>query len=406
MGFIFAIYAISTTIGPLVGGAFSSYATWRWIFYLNLPLCGLTLVMVIVSLGALPQGSSVSFGLLKRVDFAGNALLVAAITSILIALTWGGGEYSLSSWRTIVPLILGLAGLPMFLLYETRVSEPTTPLRLFSNRTSLAGFWCAFTHNMLVFWILFVLPIYFQAVLGDSAFKSGVNILPTAAVCVPFAIVGGGIMTKLGRYRPLLMVGFALFPIAIGLFTRLDENSSKGYWAGTQIIGAVAIGIITPVTLPTILTPLAETDVAVATATWAFMRGFGTIWGASVPFAVFNSRADSLVASRLHDNESVRVLLANGGAYTLAAGGSIYSSLGLDDNPGLKAVVRGIYVDSLKLCWQVGLAFALFGFLLTFVAKELSMRTELETEFGMTKESEKKSDSELGTRSSVTTNPE
>ncbi|TVY90020.1 Efflux pump, partial [Lachnellula willkommii] len=331
MGFIFAIYAISTTIGPLIGGAFSTYVTWRWIFYLNLPLAGITLAMVIISLGALPKGSSMSLSSLKRVDFAGNTLLVSAITSILLALTWGGGEEPWSSWRTILPLSLGLAGLPLFLLFETRVPEPTTPFRLFSNRTSLAGFCCCL-----------------YALYNNK----------------------GRIMTKLGRYRPLLMVGFALFPIAIGLFTRLNQSSTTGYWAGIQVIGALAIGIITPVTLPTILTPLAESDVAVATATWAFMRGFGTIWGAAIPLAVFNSRSNSLVAAHLHDNETARALLANGGAYTLAAGGSLYSVLGLDDNPSLEATVKGIYINSLKLCWQVGLAFALLGFLLTFLVKE------------------------------------
>ncbi|KAI1383552.1 putative multidrug resistance protein fnx1 [Hypoxylon trugodes] len=396
MGFIFAIYAISTTVGPLVGGAFASYVTWRWIFYLNIPIAGLTLAMVIVSLGALPKGSNISPTSLKRVDLAGNSLLTASITSILIALTWGGAEEPWSSWRTVVPLVLGLVGIPLFLLFETKVPEPTTPFRLFSNRTSLAGFWCAFTHNMLVMWILFVLPIYFQAVLGFSAFKSGVNILPTAAVCMPFTIVSGIVMSKLGRYWPLLMVGFAFFPLAFGLFTRLDESSTTGYWAGIQILGALAIGIITPITLPTILTPLPESDVAVATATWAFMRGFGTIWGAAIPLAVFNSKAESLVAARLGDDEKARALLSHGGAYALAAGGSVYSDLGLDDNPSLEATVKEIYVSSLKLCWQVGLAFTLFGFLLTFLVKEISMRTELETEFGLAEESEKKSEGETG----------
>jgi EmrB/QacA subfamily drug resistance transporter len=402
MGFIFAIYAVSTTIGPLVGGAFATHASWRWIFYLNLPLSGITLGMVIVSLGALPKRSKISMSSLRQVDFAGNIILVTAITPILLALTWGGGQEPWSSWRTILPLVLGLLGLLLFLAFQTQVSEPTTPLRLFANRTSLAGFWCAFTHNMLVFYILFVLPIYFQAVLGASAFRSGVDILPTAAVCMPFTIVSGGIMTKLGRYRPLLMVGFALFPIAMGLFSMLDKNSSTGYWAGVQIIGALAIGIITPVTLPTILTPLPEADVAVATATWAFMRGFGTVWGAAIPLAVFNTRANSLVTARLGGNERAHTLLTNGGAYTLAAGGSVYSALGLDSNPALEGIVKGIYVDSLKLCWQVGLAFALFGFVLTFLAKELSMRTELDTEFGLTKDESEKGEGETGSISKST----
>lgn len=385
MGFIFAIYAVSTIIGPVVGGAFATYVTWRWVFYINLPLSGLTFGMVVISLKALPKGTnSAAKSSIARIDFAGNALLVTAITSILLALTWGGGQFPWSSWRTILPLVLGLVGLPLFLLYETRVPEPTTPLRLFTNRTSLAGFWCAFIHNMLIFWVLFALPIYFQAVLGDSAFRSGVSILPTAAVFAPITIISGGIMSKWGRYRPLLMIGFAFIPISIGLLTRLNATTTTGYWVGIQIIGAVGYGIITPVTLPTILTPLAEADVAVGTATWAFMRGFGTIWGAAVPLAIFNSKADELVSIRLSDNEAVRAALANGGAYTLAAGGLIEETLHLDGNPALAAVVKGIYVDSLKLSWQVALAFALLGFLLTFVAKELHMRGELETEFGLT----------------------
>ncbi|KAK7909074.1 major facilitator superfamily protein [Apiospora marii] len=385
MGFVFAVYAVSTTVGPLVGGALATYATWRWIFYLNLPLAGLTLAMVLLSLGALPQGSGVSTSSLRRVDWAGNCLLVAAVTSILLALTWGGSEHLWSSWRTILPLALGLAGLGLFLVLQTRLPEPTTPLRLFANRTSLVGFWCAFVHNMLVYWLLFVPPVYFQAVLGASAFRSGVDILPTAAVCMPFTILSGGVMSKVGRYRPLLVLGFAFFPIAIGLFTRLDEETSTGYWAGIQIIGALAIGIVTPVTLPTILTPLPESDVAIGTATWAFMRGFGTIWGAAIPLAVFNSHANSLVDVRLAGHDHARALLANGGAYTLAAGGSLYSALGClgEDDAGLEGVVKSIYVDSLRLCWQVGLAFALVGFLLTFVVEEVPMRTELETEFGI-----------------------
>lgn len=394
MGFIFAIYAVSTTIGPVIGGVFSTHVSWRWIFYLNLPLSGLTLAMVITSLGALPKGARVSLSSLKRIDITGNVILICAITSILIALTWGGGQYPWSSWKTILPLTLGLIGIPLFLIFESRTSEPSTPLRLFSNRTSLAGFWCAFLHNMLIFWILFVLPIYFQAVLRDSAFRSGVNILPTAAVCMPFTILSGGIMTKLGRYRPLLIVGFTIFPIAFGLFTKLDQNSTTGYWVGIQLIGALAIGIITPVTLQTALTPLPESEVAVATATWAFMRGFGTIWGVAIPLSVFNSKVDSLLVIRLHDNATVRSLLEKGGAYTLGAGGFLYSALGLDSNPSLEATVRSIYVDSLKLCWQVGLAFALVGFLLSFLAKELSMRTELETEFGLVEESKNKPDGE------------
>lgn len=168
------------------------------------------------------------------------------------------------------------------------------------------------------------------------------------------------------------------------------KHLTTGYWAGIQIIGALAIGIIIPVTLPTILTPQPESDVAVATATWAFMRGFGTIWGVAIPLAIFNSKVGSLATTRLQGNDEAIAMLINGGAYTLSASGFLYPELGLDGDADLEATVKSIYVDSLKLCWQVGLGFALLGFLFTFLAKELQMRTELETEFGLENESNKK----------------
>lgn len=387
MGFIFSIYGVGTSIGPVIGGAIAARATWRWVFYINLPLAAISLLLVGVSLSTLPVNRNTTrWKLLKRIDFGGNILLVASITSILLALTWGGGEQPWSSWRTFLPLILGLLGLILFLFVESRVAEPTTPLRLFANRTSFAGFWLSFTHHVLTYWIIFVLPIYFQAVKEVSALTSGVNLLPTAVLFMPFAILSGALLTKLGRYRPIHFAGFAAFCLAIGLFTRLDESSTTAYWAGVQILGGVGMGLITTVTLPTILAPLAEADVAVATATWAFMRGFGTIWGAAIPLAVFNTRVNDLASSRLAD-EGTRELLSNGGAYALAAGGVGYSLI----DESLRDTVKGIYVDSLQLCWQVGLAFAFLGLLIALVAKEIPMRTELETEFGLADETKPRS---------------
>lgn len=383
MGYIFAIYGLGTSIGPVIGGVFAGRVTWRWVFYLNLPLAGLSLLLVGLSLNTLPKKHATVTGALKVVDFSGNTILVAAVTSVLLALTWGGGEQPWSSWRTILPLVLGLFGLLLFLLIQSQVSHPTTPLRLFSNRTSFTGFWLAFSHHVLIYWILFVLPIYFQAVLENNPLISGVNLLPTAIATMPFAILGGVFLSKLGHFRPLHFAGFSLFALAIGLFTRLDESSSTGYWVGIQLLGAAAMGILTVVTLPTILAPLPESDVATATAAWAFMRGFGTIWGAAIPLAVLNTRVDALVKTRVED-ETLRRLLSKGGAYALASGGSVYSQ-----TSSQKATVKGIYVDSLKLCWQVGLAFAFLGLALALLAKEVPMRAELETEFGMVDEAEK-----------------
>ncbi|ETS82778.1 hypothetical protein PFICI_04654 [Pestalotiopsis fici W106-1] len=253
------------------------------------------------------------------------------------------------------------------------------PIRLFSNRTSLGGFAVAFVHSMLTYWITYFMPLYFQAVLRTDAITSGVNILPMAALAMPFAMIAGFGVSKFGRYRPWFFLGYALFAISFGLFSRLDEKSSTAYWAGSQCIGAAAAGILTTTTLPCIQAPLSEVDQAVATATWGFVRSFGGVWGVAIPAAIFNSQVNSLVQERLQDKQ-LQSLLSNGGAYALASGGQIGT---ITSDPLVNSQVNSIFVDSLRLCWQVGIGFSLLGFFVSAVVKEVAMRTHLETDFGL-----------------------
>lgn len=243
-------------------------------------------------------------------------------------------------------------------------------------------------------------PLYFQAVLGADPITSGVNILPYAAVTLPSAMLAGFGTSKYGWYRPWFFVGFGAFAIAFGLLTRLDGGSSKAYWAGVQCIAAIGAGILTTTTLPCIQAPLAESDQAVATATWGFVRSFGGVWGVAIPAAVFNSRVNELVVTRLTD-ERMQALLSNGGAYALAAGGQVGTLT--EGDPELMAQVRSIYVDSLSLSWYVALGFALLGFIISAVVKEVTLRTDLVTEFGLEERSKDRQDERKVTEGAGTT---
>ncbi|KAI1455402.1 putative multidrug resistance protein fnx1 [Annulohypoxylon moriforme] len=377
IGIIFGTFSVAVAIGPLIGGSLAERVSWRWVFYLNLPIASVSWLALAMVLRVRYKKDSIQNSL-KRVDLGGNALLIASMVALLIALAWGGTEFSWASWQTLVPLILGFAGLFAFLAVQTRVPEPTMPLRLFNSRTSIGSYGLTFIHSVLSYWVVYFLPLYFQAVLEATPITSGVDLLPTVVVSMPFAIIAGVGLSKFGRYRPWHFVGVALFAISFGLFSLLDENSTRAYWAGVQCIGAAGAGILTTTTLPAAQSALEEKDQAVATATWAFIRSFGAIWGAAIPAAIFNSRVNELL-TRIPD-ENLRNRLANGGAYGLATGNFITS---LNYDPSLKALVKSVYVDSLKLCWQVGIGFCLLGFLIALVVKEIPMRTELETEFGM-----------------------
>ena len=318
---------------------------------------------------------------IKRVDLGGNALLIASVVAVLIALTWGGTEYDWSSYRTLVPLILGLLGIGAFLCIEstTLIPEPTMPLRLFSNRTSLGAFGIALLHAMLTNFTVYFLPVYFQGVLATGPTQSGVNLLPLPFVTMPFAILAGVGTTKFNRYRPFFFIGMALLAITYGLFTRLDENTSTAYWAGVECIASAGLGVLTTTTWPAVQAPLEEVDQAITTAAWGFVRSFGYVWGAAIPAAIFNSRVNQLVGAIV--DPTVRDSLINGGAYELASlGGGTATQ---DWSSELRSQITSIYVQSLKRCWQVAMGFALLGFLIAFVIKDVPLREQLETEYGL-----------------------
>ncbi|PYH30551.1 putative MFS multidrug transporter [Aspergillus neoniger CBS 115656] len=381
MGVIFSVFAVALSLGPVIGGIMTQRVTWRWIFYMNLPISGAALVLLVLFLRTEYKKNSIR-DMLKRVDLAGNALLVASVLAVLLALTWGGTEHPWSSWRTILPLVLGSLGLVGFMVFQASgkgVEEPTMPIRLFANRTSLATFGLTFLHAILTYWMTYFLPVYFQAVLEASPTASGVDFLPSAVAAIPFAILAGAGLSILGRYRPFQFIGVILLTISFGLLTRLNAMTSTGYWVGVQILAAAGSGVLLTTTLPAIQAPLPEADVAVATATWAFLRSFGGVWGVTIPSAVFNSRVNALVD---HVKSSVlREELRNGGAYALASKTFMQS---LDSTPGVKAQVLGVYIDSLRLVWQVGIAFGLLALVVAFIVKEVPMREQLETKFGLT----------------------
>ncbi|RAQ75600.1 Major Facilitator Superfamily protein [Aspergillus flavus] len=222
------------------------------------------------------------------------------------------------------------------------------------------------------------LPVYFQLVPEATPKKSGIDLFASFIPMVSGAIVGGVLITVTGKYKPLLVAGFILMAVGMGLFTMLDDRTNTVRWVIYQVILALGSGISLIATLPAVLASLPESDVATATATWAFLRSFGSIWCVSIPSAVFNSRFTDLVGRIA--SPQLRGVLVGGGAYQLATKAFMES---LDDTPVVKAQVVSVYVDSLKLVWQIGIAFAALGVPLSLLIRSLALRDELNAEFGL-----------------------
>ncbi|KAM6485256.1 major facilitator superfamily domain-containing protein [Trichoderma sp. SZMC 28011] len=337
---ILSTAAIGTTIGPIIGGALA-LKNWRWIFWLNLPAAAIGLLAIVLILNVKYTRSPSWRHALSRVDFLGNIIFVPSMVSIFFGLIMGGTRgYPWRSWKIIVPLILGVLG-----------------------------------------WITFHVHQASPGVKGATPLMSGVYFLAFALAIMPFGGMAGFFMSKTGLYIPLHWLGFALSAIGVGLFSTLDESSSRAAWIGYQVLASGGTGIIFTATLPSTLAALPESDVAVATGTYSFVRSFGLVWGATMASIAFNGQINTHAASI--SNQEVRNLLIDGGAYAYAA----VQNGGIAELPDpTRSQVIAVYVKALRVVWWIVTAISGLGFLATFIEKHVELRKSHSTEYGLSEE--------------------
>ncbi|EED23822.1 efflux pump antibiotic resistance protein, putative [Talaromyces stipitatus ATCC 10500] len=376
--------AIGTTIGPIIGGALAE-AHWRWIFWINLPVSAVGLLEIIFLLRVKHENTSrIWRHAVSRVDILGNLIFIPSMFAIFFGLIMGGEQYPWNSWHIIIPLVLGVLGCVIFALHQASsiCKEPSTPPRLFKHSTSAAGYIIIFLAAVILQAISYFLPTYFQAVKGTSPLMSGVDFLPFALAIIPFGGITGWFMSKTGLYIPIHWMGFILTATGAGLLSTLNQASSRGAWIGYQILVSGGTGMIFTATLPSTLAPLSESDVAVATGTYSFIRSFGLVWGATVASVVFNSQIDAhlgLIAATDSGNpQTIRDALAYGKAYSYASGGFITS---LPDETQHQVV--DVYVKALRVVWLVVTAVACLGFVCVIFEKPVELRKEHDTQYGL-----------------------
>lgn len=357
---------------------------------MNIPICGIALLAILVFMHMKKHTQP------QEIDVLGNLLFIPSVLSVLLGLVMGGIEHPWSSWHVILPLALGAAGWVTFHVQQNFARYPSVPMRLFSNRTSAIGFALTFLSSVCVQASGYFLPIFFQAVLGTTPVRSGVNFLPLALGMLVFAVVAGVLMEKLGRYKELHAASFAVAAAGFGLLTLLDSSTVK--WACFQLILGAGLGLSLSTLLPAIMAGLSESDVASSAATYSFIRTFGYIWGVTIASIVFNGVFNHNLSHI--SSAQLRGQLKDGQAYAFASQAHYLRD---SISPVIWEEVIEVYQRSLKVIWYVGMGISLLSFCLVWAEKSIPLRKELETQYGIDEDNEKGSTEDAGSAQATVT---
>ena len=357
--------------GPMIGAAFSEFVDWRWIGWINLPIIVVGVVLAFFFLRLRPIDSSFR-SKVDRLDWLGMLLFTIGSTAFALPMSWAGALYSWSSWRTILPLIIGVFVLAVFVIYESKPAEPVLAYRIFRSRTAVVTLVGAATHGAVLYSIMVYVPLFFQAVLLETPFRSAVSVLPTSACTVGFSIIGVLAVEFLRRYRWGVIASSLLMTLGVGLWALWRNSSSRALLYGLQVIAAIGVGtLFTILTIPMTASVQHVDDMGIAAGILVSFRLFGALVGLAICSTVFNNVFEQRIALIGTLPPSVETLKD-----VREAIGFIPALRSINSQPKILEQVIEAYRVSMMAVFLSLAGIGAVGFIASFFTRELTLEKE------------------------------
>jgi MFS family permease len=371
-------WALGTVVGPLIGGGFTeSSASWRWIFWINLPFCGLGLILIPIFLKLNTTQIPPLRESLKKIDFIGSFLFVASLTSFLIPITWGGTMYAWDSWHTLVPLILGVAGLIGFCMYERFIAtQPLIPLVIFNNVTMSVSYAGCFLHGVILWAVVYYLPLYYEGSLGYKPVIAGIAMFPECFTVAPISVITGFICAKVGRYRWALWFGWPVTILGIGLLCLLDSETSIPKWLFINLVAGVGVGTLYPTVMLAVQAAANPEYLSISVSMTPFFRVFGQAVGVAIGGVVFQNRI-------IHEFGDHPSLGRSALAYAQDASSLVQYIHTLPKSSAERNLLESLYAKALVIVWAVMCGIGGLALLLSLFTKDYTLNQALSSKQGL-----------------------
>jgi predicted MFS family arabinose efflux permease len=374
------IWAIAGSVGPLIGGAFTQLATWRWCFWINLPICGIAFILILLFLDVHNPQTKLSEGV-RAVDWLGTISLLAVTLLLLLGLDFGGAIFPWSSPKVICLLVSGALMVGLFVFIEKALARyPLMPLSIFQDKSNVAVFLVAFAHSTVVIAGEYYLPLYFQAVQQASPLRSGVLILPMMITEATIDIATGIFIHQTGYYRGLIWVGTTTMTLGTGLYVTFQTDTSTATIIGLEIVASVGIACLFQTPVLAIQNTVSQADTATASAALSFVRNLATSLSIVLGGVVFQNSMDirqsTLAAAGLPES----VLEALSGSHA-AANVDIVQTL---QDPTQRRIAQDAFAWSIRNMFIMYTCISALGVMASPFIKQHRLKTEhTETKTGI-----------------------